>query len=423
MASVLPLVGVLFFAYLLARALGELCERVGLPALVGEIVAGIVIANVVVGSFHLENWVGLDPTTSSGIVNQDVLDALAGIGIVFLVFAVGLEVRPSSLRSFGRLSATTATWGTTVPFVLGVAFVLLVEGPSQWPAALFVGVALGVTSLIVSARVFRERDLLETTEAHVVLGAAVIEDVVGVVLLTVALGVTAGTEHGPIDLVYQVGVVVAFAVAFALFFLYLAPRVVRRYADPSIPKLVPLRFRTRNAVLVLVLLFCLGASALAASFQLASIVGALFAGMALSEYRARYDLRNAFETLNTFFVPFFFVSIGLAVSSADLVAVWPLAAALSVLAIVAKLTGVPHESRHLGRLPAFRVGVGMVPRAEVAIIVAITAYDAGLLTGDLYTAIVVMAIVTSIVGAAWLHYLVRGSTGGPAPEEPEATGL
>jgi Kef-type K+ transport system membrane component KefB len=165
------------------------------------------------------------------------------------------------------------------------------------------------------------------------------------------------------------------------------------------------QFRTRNAAFILVLLLCLGASALAASFQLASIVGAFFAGMAFSEFRDRYDLRSRFETLNTFFVPFFFVSIGLFVSTGDLVATWPLAAALTVLAVGGKFASVAYDAGEIGRRPALRVAAGLVPRGEVGIIVALTAYVAGLITADLYTAIVVMAIVTSALGPYLLSRL------------------
>jgi len=423
METVLPLVGVLFFVFLLSRGLGEVAQRLELPALVGEIVAGIVIANFAFGSFHLESWLNLDPASPGGIVNRDALGALSDVGVVFLVFAVGLEIRPEDLRRFGRVSAATAAGGIVIPFGLGVGFLLLIEGPSQWAAALFVGVALVVTSLIVTARFLREARLLDTTEAHVILGAAVIEDIVGVILLTFVLGVTAGAEHGPVDLVYQVLVVSGFAVVFVLFFLYLAPRLVRRYLDPSGPKRISLRLRTRPAAFVLVLLLCLGASALAASFELASIVGALFAGMALSEFRDRYDLRRAFETLNTFFVPFFFVGIGLAVSTGDLLAAWPLAAALTVLAVGGKFASSVYDAGTLGRTPSLRVAAGLVPRGEVAIIVALTAFGAGLISGDLYTAIVVMAMLTSIIGPYLLHRLFRGAAArpseGPAAPSPE----
>ncbi len=409
MAVVLPLLGALFFVFLLAQAFGWATRRLGLPALIGEIIAGIVIANFVVGSFDLENWIGLNASSAQGVVSRDALTGLADIGVIFLAFAVGLEVLPSAVRRFARAAASTAAWGTTIPFALGVALVIALGGTGSWSAALFVGVALMVSSLTVTARILRDHGLLETDEAHLMLGAALIEDVVGAMVLTVVFAFTAQSVHGPVDLVYQAGIVLAAAIAFIVFFFYIAPRFVRRYA-PSDPSAAPAR-PASAPVFVLAILLCLGASALATSFQLASIVGALLAGMAMAEVRDRYDLRSGFGALNTFFAPFFFAGIGLLVSVNELVATWPLVAALTGLAVVGKLVSVPAESRHHGRRSALRVGAGLVPRGEIGIIVAVTALGAGLITGDYYTAIVVMSIATSAIGAALVLYLFRDAPG------------
>jgi Kef-type K+ transport system membrane component KefB len=421
MEGVLPILGVLFFVYLIARALGEVAERLGLPALVGEIVAGVVIANVVVGSFSLPSALDLSAGTSTGAVNQQILTALADIGVVFLVFAVGLEIRTSELLSVLRISARTATFGILVPLGLGTGFLLLVEGLGSTLPALFVGTAMVVTSLTVTAHFLRDRGLLATREARVILGAAVIEDIAGVVLLTTLVGIAANRIHGPIDLIVQVGVVAAFAVALVGFFLYGAPRIARRAASSRRTAAVAAGVRTPHAALVLAILLCLGASALAASFQLASIVGALFVGMVLAEYRDRLALGTAFEALTTFFVPFFFVTIGFEVSTGDLLLAWPIAAAVTVLAVVGKLAGAAFESRDLGRSAALRVGVGLVPRAEVGIIVAFAAYDAGVLSATYYTAIVLMAVVTAILGPLLLLRLYRtppAPVAAPAPPDP-----
>ncbi len=412
METVLPIVGVLFFVYVLARAFGEIAERLGLPALVGEIIAGVVIANLAFGSFHLLAWLSLDPSTATGTLNREILTALVEIGIIFLVFAVGLEIRPAQLRAILPISARTAFFGILVPFALGATFLLALQGPGGALAALFVGTTLVVTSLTVTARFLRERDLLRTTEAHVILGAAVIEDVVGVILLTFVLGVAADQGHGGTDLIDQVALVSVFALAFVAFFLVGAPRLVRRYVDPESPRSPVARFRTRSATLAIAIALCLGASALAASFELASILGALFVGMAFAEYRERWGLGSAFESLNTFFVPFFFVGIGLLVSGGDLATTWPLASAFTVLAVAGKLAGAFVESRHLGPTAARRVGVGMIPRGEVGIIAALAGLNAGLISGDVYTALVLMSIATAVIGPLGLARLYRA---GPAP--------
>ncbi len=417
MAIALPLLGALFFVYLFALAFGEATRRAGLPVLVGEILAGIVIANLAIGSFDLEGWIGLSSASAQGVVSRDALTGLADIGVIFLAFSVGLEVLPSAVRRFARPSALTAAFGTTVPFVLGFALIVLLKGPGAWAAALFVGVALTVTSLTVTARFLRDHGLLDTNEAHLILGASLIEDVVGAVLLTIVLAVTAETHHGPVDLVYQVALVLGGALVFVVVFFRVLPPILRRYADVRGP--APASSAARNTAFVLAILLCLGASALANSFQLASIVGALLAGMALAEFRDRYDLRVRFGALNTFLAPFFFASIGLLVSVGELLAVWPLAAAVTAVAVVGKVASIPAEAQHLGRRTAIRVSAGLVPRAEVGIIVALTAYGAGLITGDLYAALVVMSIATAVIGPILLYRAFRdapsGPEGGPEP--------
>jgi Kef-type K+ transport system membrane component KefB len=380
-------------------------------------VAGIAIANVAIGSFSLVGWLSLSPATSAGSVNQETLAALAEIGVVFLVFAVGLEIRPSELLPALPLSMRTALFGVLVPFALGTVFLLVLQGTSNLLPALFVGTALVVTSLTVTARFLSERGLLNTLEARVILGAAVIEDVIGVVLLTSLVGVAAGRIHGPVDLLVQVGVVIVFAILFLVFLLYGAPRLVRRLADPS-RRPAAVRFETSHGALVLAILFCLGAAAVTESFQLASIVGALFAGMAVAEFRDQFGLRASFATLTTFLAPFFFVGIGLEVSNADLLATWPLAAGLTVLAVVGKLAAVGAESRKVDLRSRLRIGVGMIPRGEVGIIAAFAAYDVGAISVDLYTALVIMSIATSIIGPATLHRLFPSAGATPTPTEP-----
>jgi Kef-type K+ transport system membrane component KefB len=422
MEALLPIVGVLFFVYLLARAFGEIAERLHVPALVGEIAAGIVIANFALGGFHLVAWLSLDPATATGTLNREVLTALVEIGVVFLVFAVGLEIRPSQLRSVLPISARTAFFGIVVPFGLGAVFLLALDGTGGWLAALFVGTALVLTSLTVTASFLRDRDLLGTTEAHVILGAAVIEDIVGVILLTFVLGFGADRFHGATDLVLQVALVSGFAIVFVAFFLYGAPRLVGAYVDPASPRSPVARLRTRNATLAIAIALCLGASALAASFQLASILGALFVGMAFAEFRDRLGLASAFEALNTFFVPFFFVGIGLLVSAGDLEATWALASAITVLAVAGKLGGAVVESRQLGRPAALRVGVGLIPRGEVGVIAALAALDAGMISGDLYTALVLMSVATAVIGPLLLTLLFRRAASPPPTPEVAPTG-
>lgn len=401
-AGAADLVLLLFSTFLIAKALGELLQRLRQPALVGEILAGILIANLVVGAFSLRDFLQLTPTAPGDPPNPNVafLEALADLGVIFLIFAVGLEIRTTELRRVGRLATQVAVLGVVVPLLLGFAFIELSGGnPTE---AIFVGAAMVATSIGITARVLREMNMLATREARVILGAAVIDDILGILILTIAIGAASGGVN-----LYQIAIVAALATVFVLVSLALGPRLVRHLARPESPTAILKRMRSHNAPFVVALLFCLGMSALASFFQLAAIIGAFLAGMAMAEIREQYALELSFEPLNAFFVPFFFLVIGLKVDVEALAAVWPLAVALTVLAVVSKLLGCGIGARSMGRTSATIVGVGMVPRGEVGIIVALAGLNAGAVTGSLYSAVVVMSLATSMMAPSLLARLFR----------------
>ena len=401
-AGAADLVLLLFSTFLLAQALGELLQRLRQPALVGEILAGILIANIVVGAFSLRDFLQLTPTAPGDPLNPNLtfLEALADLGVIFLIFAVGLEIRTTELRRVGRLATQVAVLGVVVPLLFGFAFIEISGGnPTE---AIFVGAAMVATSVGITARVLREMNLLATREARVILGAAVIDDVLGILILTIAIGAASGGVN-----LYQIAIVAALATVFVLVSLTLGPRFVRHMARPEGPAAILKRMRSHNAPFVVALLFCLGMSALASFFQLAAIIGAFLAGMAMAEIREQYALEASFEPINAFFVPFFFLVIGLKVDLEALAAVWPLAVVLTFLAVVSKLLGCGIGARSMGRTSAAIVSIGMVPRGEVGIIVALAGLSAGAVTGSLYSAVVVMSLATSMMAPSLLARLFR----------------
>lgn len=410
MEYVVPaLLGVLFLTFLLAKVLGLIAERLGAPSMVGEIIAGIIVANVAWGSFSLVQFLNLTPT---GDGNLDVIEALAELGLVFLVFYVGLKMRPIDLRELGRPAAKIAIFGAIVPFLIGLGLFLAFEGANNYLAGLFVGIALAASSVGIVTHVLESHHLLEGRRGRLILTAAVIEDIIAFVALAILLGFARGQSS--VALSYQVSLVVVMAVGLVALTIYLTGPIVRRYLsdvgnESTEPKL------TSNGPFIIALLLCLGAAALAESFALAAIVGAFLAGIAMGDVAPRYGVARSFGALNEFLVPFFFLYIGLQISGADLLAVWPLALIVTGVAIATKIGAGMLDAREYGRRGGLEIGTAMVARGEVAIIIAVSALQVGALDPDYYTAIIVMGILTAILGPWIFDLLMRrreGSAGG-----------
>ncbi len=409
------LIGMLVSLFLLAKLLGWLVERIGLPSFVGEILAGAIVINFTIGSFNLAEYFGIDPytTASQSGLNFSALTIFFYLGLVFLVFTVGLKIRPSALRSVARSSLEIALVGVVVPFAIGAAFVLLAIGDANLYAVLFIGTALAASSLGVVSRLLSDDDLVDRPEGRRLLGAAVFEDIVAFVLLAIILAFASKGSATNVEFAQQVLLVVGIAIAFVVVFLFLAEPVAERLAPAGAPGAPP-DPKTRAGALGAALLVVLGAAFIAANFQLAAVLGAFFAGMAMASIAPRFDLERSFDALNALFVPFFFVFIGLFVGVPGLLAVWPLIVLITVLAVVGKLAAGAVHARSLGRDEALTVGTALVARGEVALIIAIAAANADLLSDDYLSALVVMSIATTIIGPI-LYRRVRASRGGSAP--------
>jgi len=402
MSDALLLLVPLFGTLLLAKVLGELSERLGQPELVGEVLAGVVIANLVVGGFVLRDFLGLGVAPTGGSnPNLDFLQGLGDLGVLFLVFSVGLGMPAREIRKVGLISLKVAVLGVAVPFILGFGFVTFAVRGGPPSEALFVAAAMVATSVGITARLLHDRNLQETREAKVILGAAVIDDVLGILILAMAVGLAA---KGSADLL-ELAKIAAVAGTFVFLVGIVGPRLVRRVGNPGNPRSLVGRLRTPWAVYLLALLLCFGLSALASYLKMAAVIGAFLGGMVMAEISEAYHLERPFRILNVFFVPFFFIVIGLQVDLGALAAVLPIAVALILLAVAGKLIGGTLGARGLGR-SASVVGVGMVPRGEVGILVAATGLQSGFLSPGMYGALVLMSIVTSLITPMLLSRLL-----------------
>jgi len=375
----------LVLVFVPAKLLGALCERLRLPALVGQILAGILLGP------HLLGW----------LTPNETVRLLGELGVLFLLFEVGLEVKASELLQVGRTALGVAVAGVVAPFVLGWGLAELWGEPRL--EACFIATAMVATSVGVTAQVLAARGLLEERASKVILAAAVIDDVLGLIILAAVTGL-AGGGLNLLDLALTAAIGLTFPLLFARF----GSRVMR-WAVPRLRS--KLGLAEAEFSIALILLFSL--SLLAAYAGIAAIVGAFLAGLALSEAVERrvHDLTRGVSEL---LVPFFLVGIGLQLDTGAF-ATWRtagLTAAIVVAAVASKLFGCGLAALRLGRRDAARVGVGMVPRGEVGMVVAQIGLGLGVMAPTAFGVIVVMSILTTLIAPPALLLVYRGV---PAP--------
>ncbi|MCK9365722.1 MAG: cation:proton antiporter [Metallibacterium scheffleri] len=371
----------LFVVFVAARIGDELAQRMRMPGVVGEIVAGALLGP------SLLNWV------HPGVV----LDALAEVGVVFLLFAVGLETRLADLKRVGLIAFLVGTLGVIVPFG-GASLWAHLEG-FAWNKSMFIAAAFVATSAGITARVLQEMHALQRREAHVILGAAVIDDILAMLLLGVVVSMQDSGVADPVHLL----IVVAEAVGFVVVVGWLGTRVARRRSAWLE------RPRMTMSALSIVLALCLGLAWLSTRFGLAAIIGAFLAGLIASETDQREQLEHQMRPLLTLLTPFFFVMTGVKLDvrvflNPDALIMLSIA---TLLAVVTKWLGAYLGSLKLGHRSAMAVGIGMVPRGEVGVVVASLGLAAGVFSAEVYAVIVAMSLLTSILTPPLLGWMLR----------------
>lgn len=377
------LLGALAIAYGAAWLGHELLERAGQPGVVGEIAAGVVVGPAVFGV--------LPPT-------NDAFESLAELGVIFLLFTVGLEADLRELRRVGGTASAVAVGGVVVPFVLGFALMLALG--HELLTAVFVATALVATSVGISARVLQERGVISTRAGRVILGAAVVDDILALLLIGGLAAATGGRFQARDLLLLVVG---------ALSFVLVVGALGRRTIRNVIPAVR--RMKMDEPTVGLAIVIALGLAASAARVGLAPLVGAFLAGLVLSELSPEDELERRMKTLGVFFVPFFFLHVGALVDSETFsVSTAGLAAVVTGVAVVGKLVGGALPAIRLGRRGALTVGVGMVPRGEVGIVVASLGLGLGVIDRQLYGVVVLMSILTSVLAPPVLDRLVSATS-------------
>ncbi len=388
----------LFAIFVATKVVGEIFERFSLPGVLGEIAAGVVL-----GPYALR-WIR--PT--------ETVQSIAEIGVIFVLFSAGLETSPRDLIRVGRTALTVAAAGVILPFVLGF-FYMKLRGDAT-TEAIFVAAAMVATSVGITARVLADLHVLSRNTAKIILGAAVFDDILGMVLLAIVAGIASG---GGLEWLH-LGVLMAEASAFAVFMIFVAPRVVRRIR-PEMEKL-----STQNPSLVVALAICLFLSWLSAKIGMAAIIGAFFAGLMFADYAPEWNLLPRVGGITEFLAPYFFFTIG---SQLDIHlfkgGLLFDASIISVLAVISKVVGCGLPVLRLGWIPALRVGVGMLPRGEVALIVALVGLQSNIVTQRAYALVIFMTAVTTLLAPPILRILYRGDDPhdrSSGQGEPQATG-
>ena len=387
----------LLMIFAAAKIMGEVFARIKQPAVIGEIMAGVILGPFVFGLI-----------TPSDAEAYKIYQVFAEIGVIILLFTIGLQTRVDEIMKVGGTSLIVATLGVVLPFFFGYLYTLTTEHSTV--EAMFIGAAMVATSVGITARVLSDLGILDSRVAKVILGAAIIDDILGLLVLAVVTGM----GKGAISYV-KIALVTLEAAGFVAFIVIIGKRLVIRVA----PRLNFIK--SRNSAFILAIVFCLGLSAVASYIDLAAIVGAFMAGMVLAELNIEFNFSLKFESLYDFLVPFFFVVMG---SQVDLSVFTKFnligsALILTVFAILGKLIGCGLGAFRLGWKDASLIGVGMVPRGEVGMIVASLGLGMGVISTNLYSIVIFMVIVTTLLTPPVLAKMISSMRRKKMEEESE----
>lgn len=393
------LLGILVVMLAVAKLCGALAKAIRQPTVLGELVAGVLLSASVLGV--------VDP-------KAEVIHFLAEVGVIVLLFSIGLETDLKSLLKVGPASAAVATVGLILPFALGYGACRLLGLENL--VAIVAGAALTATSVGITARVLSDLGRMQEPESQIILGAAVIDDIIGLVILTVVGGLAAGNE------VTAFGVAKITAVAFGFL---IATLVIGSFVVPHIARLVS-RIDLPGTSTILAVILAFGLAWLADKAGSAVIIGAFAAGLLLAGTPQVHEIEHGITELGNFFVPLFFVSVG---ASVDVRVFNPLDSAnyqtliIGGLLIVAAIVGKFAAGY---AVPGFKgkksvIGVGMIPRGEVGLIFAQMGLSSGVFDANLFGAVTLMVMVTTFVAPPLLRVLFPPKD--PSAVPPEVDGI
>ncbi|PIW35582.1 MAG: cation:proton antiporter [Nitrosopumilales archaeon CG15_BIG_FIL_POST_REV_8_21_14_020_33_23] len=385
-------VGILLFA---AKLMAELFLRLKLPIVLGELIAGMVIGPFALGAYI----VGSEGLPLLHINNE--IKVLGEIGAIVILFMAGLEMTPKEFLKGGKASFTVGTLGVIVPFVAGL-LVFQIFGFDALQSML-IATALTATSIAISVQVLSEFGKLKSAEARLIIGAAVVDDILAIAVLSVVISIAngpGGVESIDIsDVTIKILQVLGFFAAMLLASVWVMPKII-----------TPRLWKAKGSVEGIATASFFGAAALAGSIGLSPIVGAFAVGMALSTTKVFEKVENYAHQIGLIFAPLFFAIIGAQVDFRQVnMEILILSAIIIAVAIVTKLfgCGLPAMMFLKSKSKGMKVGIGMISRGEVGLIVAGVGVASGILTSSVYSTIVIMVAVTTIITPIWLKIEYR----------------
>jgi len=367
MEYILALIVILLFT----KVAGHLSVMLGQPSVLGKLIAGIILGPAVL------NWV--QPT--------EFIDHFAEIGVLLLMFIAGLETDLQQLKENWKASVAVALGGVILPLIGGYGLSIALGLPQA--EALFMGLLLCATSVSISVQALKEMNQLSSREGTTILGAAVVDDIVVVIMLAVMISFL-GIGDGDVSLTWLIGKKVIFFAIIAVASIWLVPLVMKLAS----------KLKVTEAVMSGAIVICLGFAYFAEWLGVAGIIGSFAAGLAISQTKFRKEVEHRVEPITyTLFVPVFFVSIGLNITFDGLGDQVVFMVLLSIVAIITKVVGCGFGAKLTGfsTKSSLIIGTGMISRGEVALIIATTGLSAGLFPQKYFTSIVLVVIVTTLV--------------------------
>jgi Kef-type K+ transport system membrane component KefB len=398
--------GILLFA---AKMMAELFHRIKLPIVLGELLAGIIVGPFALGALPLVNGEPL-------VVLDETIRHIGEIAAVVILFIAGLEITPREFLKGGAAAFTVGSLGVVVPFFVGY-YVFSAFGVEALQSIL-IATALTATSIAISIQVLTELGKMQSKEARLILGAAIVDDILAIAALSVVVTMvqTGNTEPAILDITLLIMQVLGTFAAILIVSVLVIPRILHTER----------LWKSKGSMEGIITAAFFAAAGIAAFVGLSPIVGAFAIGMAVASTRVIKQVHEYVDKLQIIFAPLFFAIIGAQVDLRGVnLNVLYLAGIMIAVAVVTKLigTGLPSLIFLREKSKAMRVGIGMISRGEVGLIVAGVGVSSGALSNDIYTTVIIMVAVTTIITPIWLKFAYKkepaGSTLLPRPDHEQ----